>query len=706
MRPDLKNWKSSEIQSAQTVDQTNWEAPEQISIPSTFDASQIENLSHVNYAAGIPPYLRGPYSTMYRTRPWTIRQYAGFSTAEESNAFYRKNLAGGQKGLSVAFDLATHRGYDSDHPRVVGDVGKAGVAIDSVEDMKLLFDQIPLDQMSVSMTMNGAVIPILAFYIVAAEEQGVNPEQLSGTIQNDILKEFMVRNTYIYPPQPSMQIIADIFKFTSERMPKFNSISISGYHMQEAGATADIELAYTLADGLEYLKTGVKAGLDIDNFAPRLSFFWGIGMNYFMEIAKMRAGRLLWAKIVKQFNPKSDKSLALRTHCQTSGWSLTEQDPYNNVTRTAVEALAAVMGHTQSLHTNSLDEAIALPTDFSARIARNTQLVLQEETGIPEVVDPWGGSHYLEFLTDQLVQRAWTLIEEVEELGGMAKAIEAGLPKLRIEEAAAKKQARIDSGRDIIVGVNRYQVDEESEIEIRDVDNQAVRESQLIRLKKVKESRNQNEVDTSLETLTKAAKSGEGNLLELAIDAARKRATLGEISDAMEEAFARHQAQTKSITGVYAAEVKNQDSFKKAILLSDEFAELEGRRPRIMVAKMGQDGHDRGAKIIATGFADMGFDVDIGPLFQTPAEVAQQAIENDVHIVGASSLAAGHKTLVPQLIDALKELGRPDIMVVAGGVIPPKDYQFLKDAGVFAVFGPGTVLSEAAIEILEKLIKD
>lgn len=706
MRPDLKNWKSSEIQPAQAVDQTNWEAPEQISIPSTFDPKQIVKLSHTSFAAGIPPYLRGPYSTMYRMRPWTIRQYAGFSTAEESNAFYRKNLAGGQKGLSVAFDLATHRGYDSDHPRVVGDVGKAGVAIDSVEDMKLLFDQIPLDQMSVSMTMNGAVIPILAFYIVAAEEQGVKPEQLSGTIQNDILKEFMVRNTYIYPPQPSMRIIADIFKFTSEHMPQFNSISISGYHMQEAGATADIELAYTLADGLEYLKTGVKAGLDIDNFAPRLSFFWGIGMNYFMEIAKMRAARLLWAKIVKQFNPKSDKSLALRTHCQTSGWSLTEQDPYNNVTRTAVEALAAVMGHTQSLHTNSLDEAIALPTDFSARIARNTQLVLQEETSITDVVDPWGGSHYLEFLTDQLVQRAWALMEEVEELGGMAKAIEAGLPKLRIEEAAAKKQARIDSGRDIIVGVNRYQVDEKSEVEVRDVDNQAVRESQIVRLKKVKESRNQNEVDTSLETLTQAAKSGEGNLLELAIDAARKRATLGEISDAMEEAFGRHQAQTKSITGVYAAEVKNQNSFKKAIALSDEFAELEGRRPRIMVAKMGQDGHDRGAKIIATGFADMGFDVDIGPLFQTPEEVAQQAIENDVHIVGASSLAAGHKTLVPQLIDALKELGRPDIMVVAGGVIPSKDYQFLKDAGVFAVFGPGTVLSEAAIEILEKLIEE
>ncbi|WP_425637793.1 methylmalonyl-CoA mutase [Algoriphagus yeomjeoni] len=706
MRPDIKNWKTSDIQTSESNPQANWEAPEQISIPPIFDLKEVYKLSHVNYAAGIPPYLRGPYSTMYRMRPWTIRQYAGFSTAEESNAFYRKNLAGGQKGLSVAFDLATHRGYDSDHPRVVGDVGKAGVAIDSVEDMKLLFDQIPLDQMSVSMTMNGAVIPILAFYIVAAEEQGVKPEQLSGTIQNDILKEFMVRNTYIYPPQPSMKIIADIFKFTSEHMPKFNSISISGYHMQEAGATADIELAYTLADGLEYLKTGVKAGLDIDNFAPRLSFFWGIGMNYFMETAKLRAGRLLWAKIVQQFDPKSDKSLALRTHCQTSGWSLTEQDPFNNVTRTAVEALAAVMGGTQSLHTNSLDEAIALPTDFSARIARNTQLVLQEETGITDVVDPWGGSHYVEFLTDQLVQRAWALIEEVEELGGMAKAIEAGLPKLRIEEAAAKKQARIDSGRDIIVGVNRYQIEEASEIEVRDVDNKAVRESQLVRLKKVKESRNQSEVETSLEKLTEAAKSGQQNLLELAIDAARKRATLGEISDAMEVAFGRHQAKTKSITGVYAAEVKNQDSFKKAIALSDEFAELEGRRPRIMVAKMGQDGHDRGAKIIATGFADMGFDVDIGPLFQTPEEVAQQAIENDVHIVGASSLAAGHKTLVPQLIDELKKLGRPDIMVVAGGVIPAKDYSFLKEAGVFAVFGPGTVLSEAAIEILKKLIEE
>ncbi|WP_439489963.1 methylmalonyl-CoA mutase [Algoriphagus sp.] len=706
MRPDITKWESLKIQDSKKTETQNWEAPEQISIPSFFDSKQIAGLPHISYAAGTPPYLRGPYSTMYRTRPWTIRQYAGFSTAEESNAFYRKNLAAGQKGLSVAFDLATHRGYDSDHPRVVGDVGKAGVAIDSVEDMKLLFDQIPLDKMSVSMTMNGAVIPILAFYIVAAEEQGVPPAQLSGTIQNDILKEFMVRNTYIYPPQPSMRIIADIFRFSSEQMPKFNSISISGYHMQEAGATADLELAYTLADGMEYLRTGVKAGLDIDDFAPRLSFFWGIGMNYFMEIAKMRAGRLLWAKIVKQFHPKSDKSLALRTHSQTSGWSLTEQDPYNNVTRTAIEALAAVMGGTQSLHTNSLDEAIALPTDFSARIARNTQLVLQEETGITNVVDPWGGSHYVEFLTDQLVNRAWSLIEEVDKLGGMSKAIEAGLPKLRIEEAAAKKQARIDSGRDIIVGVNRYQVDEDSGIEVRDVDNQAVRTSQIERLKKLKESRNQQEVKTCLEALTKAAKSGEGNLLELAVNAARKRATLGEISDAMEEAFGRHQAQSKSISGVYAAEVKNQDSFKKALKLSDKFAELEGRRPRIMVAKMGQDGHDRGAKIIATGFADMGFDVDIGPLFQTPEEVARQAIENDVHIVGASSLAAGHKTLVPQLIDELKKSGRPDIMVVAGGVIPAKDYSFLKDAGVFAVFGPGTVLSEAANQILEKLIEE
>jgi methylmalonyl-CoA mutase len=704
MRPNLNQWKSAKPDLKKSTEPEIWEAPEQISVPSEFKESEINKLPHIRFGAGIAPFLRGPYSTMYQIRPWTIRQYAGFSTAEESNAFYRKNLAGGQKGLSVAFDLATHRGYDSDHPRVVGDVGKAGVAIDTVEDMKILFDQIPLEEMSVSMTMNGAVIPVLAFYIVAAEEQGVKPEQLSGTIQNDILKEFMVRNTYIYPPQPSMRIIADIFEFTSQKMPKFNSISISGYHMQEAGATADLELAYTLADGLEYLRTGKKAGLDIDDFAPRLSFFWGIGMNYFMEIAKLRAGRLLWAKIVQQFNPKDPKSLALRTHCQTSGWSLTEQDPFNNVTRTAVEALAAVMGHTQSLHTNSLDEAIALPTDFSARIARNTQLVLQEETGICSVVDPWGGSYYVEYLTDQLVQRAWSLIEEVEKLGGMAKAIETGLPKLRIEEAAAKKQARIDSGRDVIVGVNRYQIDEKPEIELREVDNQSVRESQIQRLNQVKAARNQEEVAQSLAAITEAAKTEKGNLLALAIDAARKRATLGEISDAMEVAFGRHKAQTRSISGVYAAEVKNQESFQKATVLSDRFAELEGRRPRIMVAKMGQDGHDRGAKVIATGFADLGFDVDIGPLFQTPQEVAEQAIENDVHIVGASSLAGGHKTLVPQLIQALKELGRPDIMVVAGGVIPPKDYEFLFDAGVAEIFGPGTVLSEAAIKILEKLM--
>ena len=677
-----------------------------LQLKSSYTSEDSEALKSKGYSAGIAPYLRGPYSTMYVQKPWTIRQYAGFSTAEESNAFYRRNLAAGQKGLSVAFDLATHRGYDSDHPRVQGDVGKAGVAIDTVEDMKILFDQIPLDQMSVSMTMNGAVIPVLAFYIVAAEEQGVSPEKLSGTIQNDILKEFMVRNTYIYPPQPSMRIIGDIFEFTSKHMPKFNSISISGYHMQEAGATADLELAYTLADGLEYLRTGIKAGLDIDDFAPRLSFFWAIGMNYFMEIAKMRAGRLLWSKIVKQFNPKDSKSLALRTHCQTSGWSLTEQDPFNNVTRTAIEALGAAMGHTQSLHTNSLDEAIALPTDFSARIARNTQLVLQEETGITKVVDPWGGSFYVEYLTDQLAQRAWALIQEVEEMGGMAKAIEAGLPKLRIEEAAAKKQARIDSEKDIIVGVNRYQVDETSQIEVRDVDNQAVKIAQIARLNQVKASRNQSEVEAALEKITQAALSGIGNLLAFAVDAARKRATLGEISDAMEKAFGRHKAQTKSISGVYAAEVKNQESFKKAQALSDRFAEIEGRRPRILVAKMGQDGHDRGAKVIATGFADLGFDVDIGPLFQTPQEVAEQAVENDVHIVGASSLAAGHKTLIPQLIQTLRELGRPDIMVVAGGVIPAKDYEFLEKAGVAAVFGPGTVLSEAAAKILEKLMEE
>lgn len=706
MKPDFSKW-SNQTKGFENQSQLEfWETAEQIKVPNRFDSQKLSYINQLHFAAGIPPYLRGPYSTMYVQRPWTIRQYAGFSTAEESNAFYRRNLAAGQKGLSVAFDLATHRGYDSDHPRVQGDVGKAGVAIDTVEDMKILFDQIPLDQMSVSMTMNGAVIPVLAFFIVAAEEQGVSPEKLSGTIQNDILKEFMVRNTYIYPPQPSMRIIGDIFEFTSKYMPKFNSISISGYHMQEAGATADLELAYTLADGLEYLRTGIKAGLDIDDFAPRLSFFWAIGMNYFMEIAKMRAGRLLWSKIVKQFNPKDHKSLALRTHCQTSGWSLTEQDPFNNVTRTAIEALGAAMGHTQSLHTNSLDEAIALPTDFSARIARNTQLVLQEETGITQVVDPWGGSFYVEYLTDQLAQKAWALIQEVEEMGGMAKAIEAGLPKLRIEEAAAKKQARIDSGKDIIVGVNRYQVEKATEIDLLEVDNQSVREAQIQRLQEVKATRKQNEVYASLEKLTHAAQTGTGNLLALAVDAARKRATLGEISDAMEKAFGRHKAQTKSISGVYAAAVKNQESFKKAQSLSDRFAELEGRRPRILVAKMGQDGHDRGAKVIATGFADLGFDVDIGPLFQTPQEVAEQAVENDVHLVGASSLAAGHKTLIPQLIQALRDLGRPDIMVVAGGVIPAKDYEFLEKAGVSAVFGPGTVLSEAAITILEKLIQE
>jgi methylmalonyl-CoA mutase len=643
---------------------------------------------------------------MYLQRPWTIRQYAGFSTAEESNAFYRRNLAAGQKGLSVAFDLATHRGYDSDHPRVVGDVGKAGVAIDSVLDMKILFDGIPLDKMSVSMTMNGAVLPIMAFYIVAAEEQGVKPELLSGTIQNDILKEFMVRNTYIYPPLPSMRIIADIFEYTSQHMPKFNSISISGYHMQEAGATADIELAYTLADGLDYIRTGLKAGMDIDTFAPRLSFFWAIGMNHFMEIAKMRAGRLLWSKIVKQFNPKNPKSLALRTHCQTSGWSLTEQDPFNNVARTCVEAMGAALGHTQSLHTNSLDEAIALPTDFSARIARNTQLYLQDETNITKVVDPWGGSYYVERLTHDLMHRAWELIQEVEELGGMAKAIETGLPKMRIEEAAARKQARIDAGKDVILGVNKYRPDEEKEIELLEVDNTAVLKSQLARLEKLKQERNQDEVDAALAAITKAAETGEGNLLDLAVKAARVRASLGEISQAMEQVFGRHKATIRAISGVYSGEVSDDENFKKALEMADQFAELEGRRPRILVAKMGQDGHDRGAKVIATSFADLGFDVDIGSLFQTPDEVARQAIENDVHIVGVSSLAAGHKTLVPALINELKKYDREDIMVIAGGVIPPKDYDFLYEAGVAGVFGPGTVISVAAQKILEELMKE
>lgn len=679
---------------------------EQIEVAGNYQASDLKELEHLAFAAGLPPYLRGPYTSMYVKNPWTIRQYAGFSTAEESNAFYRRNLAAGQKGLSVAFDLATHRGYDSDNERVEGDVGKAGVAIDSILDMKILFDQIPLDEMSVSMTMNGAVLPILAFYIVAAKEQGVSMDKLSGTIQNDILKEFMVRNTYIYPPAPSMKIIADIFEFTSKNMPKFNSISISGYHMQEAGATADIELAYTLADGLEYIRTGINAGMDIDSFAPRLSFFWAIGMNHFMEIAKMRAARMLWAKIVNQFKPKNPKSLALRTHCQTSGWSLTEQDPFNNVTRTCVEALAAAMGHTQSLHTNALDEAIALPTDFSARIARNTQLVLQNETNITKVVDPWGGSYHVEKLTHEIAQRAWTLIEEIESLGGMAKAIETGIPKMRIEEAAARKQARIDGGKDIIVGVNLYKVKEDTQVDILDVDNTKVRAQQLERLKQLKTNRNAAAVEASLNALTAAAQSGQGNLLELAIEAAENRCTLGEISYALEKVYGRYKAQIRSIAGVYSKEIKMDKDFEKARQLADRFAELDGRRPRIMVAKMGQDGHDRGAKVIATSFADMGFDVDIGPLFQTPYEAAKQAVENDVHILGVSSLAAGHKTLVPQVIAELKKFGRDDIMIVAGGVIPQQDYDFLYKAGVSFIFGPGTVISKSAIEILEKLIRN
>jgi len=710
MRPDFSKISYSDIKDSNPVlnnkstHQQSWIAPEKIKVKPVYSADDLQDVTHIDYASGIPPFLRGPYSTMYVMRPWTVRQYAGFSTAEESNAFYRRNLAAGQKGLSIAFDLATHRGYDSDHPRVVGDVGKAGVAIDSIADMKILFDQIPLDKMSVSMTMNGAVIPVMAFYILAAEEQGVKPELLSGTIQNDILKEFMVRNTYIYPPLPSMKIIADIFEYTSKNMPKFNSISISGYHMQEAGATADIELAYTLADGLEYLRTGIKAGIDIDKFAPRLSFFWAIGMNHFMEIAKMRAGRLLWAKIVKQFNPKNPKSMSLRTHSQTSGWSLTEQDPFNNVTRTAVEAMGAALGHTQSLHTNALDEAIALPTDFSARIARNTQLYIQDETNICRAVDPWAGSYYVEKLTHELAHKAWALIQEVEELGGMAKAIETGLPKMRIEEAAARKQARIDSGRDVIVAVNKYQTKEATDIELLEVDNTAVREAQLERLAKLKAERNNDDVKAALEAITKSAESGEGNLLDLAVDAARKRATLGEISDAMEKVFGRHTATIRSISGIYSAEASADESFGEAKSLADKFAEIEGRRPRIMVAKMGQDGHDRGAKVISTSFADLGFDVDIGPLFQTPEEVAQQAAENDVHVVGASSLAAGHKTLIPQLIEELKKLGREDIMVVAGGVIPPRDYDYLYETGVAGVFGPGTVISQCAKDILEKLL--
>ncbi|MBL7814393.1 MAG: methylmalonyl-CoA mutase [Saprospiraceae bacterium] len=681
-----------------------WETPEKISVKSVYDTSDTEGGLTAQFVSGLPPFLRGPYSLMYVTQPWTIRQYAGFSTAEASNAFYRRNLAAGQKGLSVAFDLATHRGYDSDHPRVTGDVGKAGVAIDSVEDMKILFDQIPLDLMSVSMTMNGAVIPIMAFYIVAAEEQGVPAEKLSGTIQNDILKEFMVRNTYIYPPEPSMRIIADIFAYTAQNMPKFNSISISGYHIQEAGGTADIELAYTLADGLEYIRAGLKVGLNIDAFAPRLSFFWGIGMNHFMEIAKMRAGRMLWAKIVKQFKPQSEKSMALRTHCQTSGWSLTEQDPFNNVARTAIEAMAATLGGTQSLHTNALDEAIALPTDFSAKIARDTQIFIQKQTDITRACDPWGGSYYVEYLTERLAERAWELIQEVEEMGGMAKAIEEGLPKLRIEEAAARKQARIDSGKDFIVGVNVFKVEEDLQIDLLEVDNTAVRESQIARLKKIKAERDPS-VFEALKHLKEVATTGRGNLLAAAVECARKRATLGEISDAMEKSFGRFQATTRLVSAIYSQESEMNDDFKKAQALTDQFAELEGRRPRIMIAKLGQDGHDRGAKVIATSFADLGFDVDIGPLFQTPAEAARQAAENDVHIIGISSLAAGHKTLVPETITELKKLGRGDIMVVVGGVIPPADYAYLYDCGVAGVFGPGTVIPKAAAQILEMMIE-
>ena len=704
MRKNLQHITLQDTSTAKKDNRSTFQTAEEIEIKSHYHVDDLKNYEHLNFAAGFPPFLRGPYSTMYVQRPWTIRQYAGFSTAEDSNAFYRRNLEAGQKGLSVAFDLATHRGYDSDHERVVGDVGKAGVAIDSVEDMKILFHQIPLDKMSVSMTMNGAVLPIMAFYIVAAEEQGLTPEQLSGTIQNDILKEFMVRNTYIYPPTPSMRIISDIFEYTSKNMPKFNSISISGYHMQEAGATCDIELAYTLADGLEYIKKGIEAGMDIDTFAPRLSFFWAVGMNHFMEIAKMRAARMLWAKMVKSFHPKNEKSLALRTHCQTSGWSLTEQDPFNNVTRTCIEAMAAAFGGTQSLHTNALDEAIALPTDFSARIARNTQIYLQEETHLTKTVDPWAGSYYVETLTHEIAHKAWKLIEEIEALGGMTKAIEAGIPKLRIEEAAARKQARIDSGQDIIVGVNKYALDHEDPLHILEVDNQVVRQQQIERLKQIKAERNTNKVNEILTKLTEAAKSGKENLLALAVEAARERATLGEISAALETAFGRYKAQIKSFSGVYSKEIKNDDSFNKARELADAFALQEGRRPRIMIAKMGQDGHDRGAKVVATGYADLGFDVDIGPLFQTPQEAAKQAVENDVHILGVSSLAAGHKTLVPQVIQELKKYGREDIMVVVGGVIPKQDYPFLFDAGTVAIFGPGTKVSEAAIKILEILM--
>lgn len=708
MKPDFTNINPAfNAAKDRTVDipQELWRTNEQLNVKPIYSKKDLEALEHLHYISGIPPFLRGPYPSMYVQRPWTIRQYAGFSTAEESNAFYRRNLAMGQKGLSIAFDLATHRGYDSDHPRVVGDVGKAGVAVDSILDMKILFDKIPLDQMSVSMTMNGAVIPIMAFYIVAAEEQGVKPEQLNGTIQNDILKEYMVRNTYIYPPEASMRIIADIFSYTSRKMPRFNNISISGYHMHEAGATADLEMAYTLADGLEYARTGIAAGIDIDVFAPRLSFFWGEGMNYFMEIAKLRSARMLWAKIIKGFNPKNPKSMALRTHSQTSGWSLTEQDPFNNVARTCIEALAATMGHTQSLHTNSLDEAIALPTDFSARIARNTQLFLQNETGVCKVIDPWAGSYYVESLTHDLMHRAWTHIQEVESLGGMAKAIQTGLPKMRIEEASARRQAKIDSSADTIVGVNKYRLEKEDPIDTLEVDNSAVRTAQLARLALLRKNRDESKVQATLAAITKAAEAKDGNLMELAIDAARARASLGEISDAMEHVFGRHQAVIKMISNVYSSEYANMDDIEKVRALTNEFAEIEGRRPRILIAKMGQDGHDRGAKVVATAYADMGFDVDMGPLFQTPEETARQAVENDVHVVGMSSLAAGHKTLLPQLMEELKKLDRDDIMVTVGGVIPQADYEYLYAHGAAAIFGPGTRLPEAATLMMQKLLK-
>ncbi len=698
------DWQAQvEAETGRSAAEFVWQTLEQIPVRPFYTPADLQQMEHLGFTAGIPPYLRGPYPAMYAAQPWTVRQYAGFSTAEESNAFYRRNLAAGQRGLSIAFDLATHRGYDSDHPRVVGDVGKAGVAIDSILDMKILFDGIPLDKMSVSMTMNGAVLPVMAFYIVAAEEQGVPHAQLTGTIQNDILKEYMVRNTYIYPPAPSMRIIGDIFAYTAREMPKFNSISISGYHMQEAGATADIEMAYTLADGLEYLRAGIAAGLNIDTFAPRISFFWAIGLNYFMEVAKMRAARLLWAKIVKQFDPQDEKSMALRTHCQTSGWSLTEQDPFNNVARTCLEAMAAALGHTQSLHTNALDEAIALPTDFSARIARNTQLYLQHETGITRVVDPWGGSYYVETLTHELARRAWGHIQEVEGLGGMAKALETGLPKMRIEEAAARRQAHIDSGQETVVGLNKYRLAEEAPLDILEVDNTAVRAAQIARLQELRANRDEHAVHAALEALTQAAATGKGNLLELSVNAARARATLGEISSALEQVWGRHQAVIRSVAGVYRAEYGDMEAIAEVRRMTDEFAQREGRRPRILVAKIGQDGHDRGAKVVATAFADLGFDVDIGPLFQTPAEVARQAMENDVHVVGISSLAAGHKTLLPQLVAELAALGREDIMVVIGGVIPAQDYEYLYAHGAAAIFGPGTVIPIAAKRVLMEL---